>query len=493
MGFLFKSDSDAAFKAMFDRVPLNVMRAGLNDFVINYANRATIENLRKIEAHLPVKADQIVGSCIDIFHKNPEHQRRLLADRARFPHDAVIQVGPELLELHIEVLDGRGGQDQAVVSWAIATDKIRAIEETERQRDMLSQLPTSVMLADAETCDIVYANETSLEALRKIEHLLPIPADKVVGSSIDLFHKNPDHQRRLLADPGNLPHRAKIKLGDETLDLRVSAINDHDGNYRHILLVWSVVTAQVRLADNFDNNIKGVVDAVSSASTELLASSETMSAAAEEVSAQSQVVASAAEQLAASINEISSQVHRTNDAVQSAVDGARTSNDRITALQRKAEDIGGIIQVITDIASQTNLLALNATIEAARAGEAGKGFAVVASEVKTLSTQTAKATEQISQEVEQMQAETHASVTAIAEVIRLVNDIAEMAGAIAGAVEEQNAATREVTQNIAGVTEASGQSGAAAAETNGAAGELSQQAETLRARVEEFLTEVRAM
>jgi methyl-accepting chemotaxis protein len=493
MTFSFKSKTDASFKAMFDCVPINVMRAGLDDFVINYANKATIENLKKIEEHLPVSVDKIVGSCIDIFHKNPAHQRHMMKDRSKFPHDAVIQVGPELLELHIEVMETDVGQDQAIVSWMIATDKIKAIEESDRQQDMLDQMPTSVLLADAKTFEVVYANATSLATLKELEHLLPVKADKIVGSCIDIFHKHPEHQRKMLADPKNLPHRAKIKLGDETLDLKVSAIMNAKGEYAYMLLVWTVVTAQVELANNFDSNVKGVVEAVSSASTELLSSSETMAAAAEEVNAQSHTVAAAAEQLAASINEISAQTQRTNDAVQRAVEGARQSNDRISALQTKAEDIGSIIGSITDIASQTNLLALNATIEAARAGDAGKGFAVVASEVKNLSNQTAKATDDIAREITAIQQETKASVDAIANVISLVGDIAEMAAAIASAVEEQNAATSEVTQNIAGVTQASGESGAAAAQTNSAAGELSHQAENLRSRVEEFLSEVRSI
>nr|WP_246484779.1 methyl-accepting chemotaxis protein [Marivibrio halodurans] len=218
-----------------------------------------------------------------------------------------------------------------------------------------------------------------------------------------------------------------------------------------------------------------------------------MAAAAEETSSQSQTVASAAEQLATSINEISSQLARTTEAVTAAVDGARNSNDRITALQAKADQIGNIVTVINDIAAQTNLLALNATIEAARAGEAGKGFAVVANEVKSLSSQTAKATEDIAREIKQIQDETRVSVDSIGQIIGLVNNIAEMAGTIAGAVEEQNAATQEVTVNITGVTQASGETGAAASQTNGAAKELSHQAELLGTQVDEFLAEVRAI
>lgn len=250
--------------------------------------------------------------------------------------------------------------------------------------------------------------------------------------------------------------------------------------------ITQAMNAQMTLAQN----LEAVVNTVSSAATELLASAETMAAATEEVNSQSQTVSAAAQELGASINEISSQTTRTNDAVRRAVDGAQKSNERVTSLQQKASDIGNIVGVINDIASQTNLLALNATIEAARAGEAGKGFAVVASEVKSLSNQTAKATEQIASQIGQIQAETGDAAAAIANIISLVNEISEMASAIAGAVEEQNAATSEVTQNIERVSRASGESGEAAAQTNCAAQELSAQAESASKLLTDFLATI---
>lgn len=491
LGLSFSGKS--TFERMFDAIPMNVMRAGLDDMVINYANKATITNLRKIEQYLPIKADQVVGSSIDIFHKNPAHQRRMLSDPSRFPHDALIQVGPELLELHVEIMTDSRGRKQAVVSWAIATDKMKAIKDAQRQTAMMDQMPINVMLADIRTFDIVYANQTSVDTLAKLEHLLPIKAKDLVGSSIDVFHKNPAHQRKMLADPRNLPHRAKIRLGDEVLDLKVSAIIDDKGEYHYALLCWTVVTHMVRLADRFEEGVKGIVDTVASAATELHSTAETMAAAAVESSSQSQTVASAAEQLSASINEISSQVHRTSETLSTAVAGAEQSNRKMTDLRQKAEQIGDIIGVITEIASQTNLLALNATIEAARAGEAGKGFAVVANEVKSLSMQTAKATEDISREIRQIQDETRGAADAIASVIAMVNELSGMTGAIAGAVEEQNAATQEVSSNIIGVTQSANETGEAAEQTQSAAGQLSRDADALGKRVDEFLKEVRAL
>lgn len=247
------------------------------------------------------------------------------------------------------------------------------------------------------------------------------------------------------------------------------------------------ITADMEAQQALASDLEHVADTVSSAATELLSTSQSMTESAEATSTQSQAVAAAAEELSSSIDEISSQTQRTNSSVTQAVSAAEQCNSRVVTLQKKAEDIGKIISVITEIASQTNLLALNATIEAARAGEAGKGFAVVANEVKSLSTQTAKATEEISAEIQQIQSETKNAVDAIAGIMESINEVSQMAGAIASAVEQQNAATNEVTLNITNVTQASTEAGSAASQTNMAAEELSRQSEGLRNRVTDFL------
>ena len=171
-----------------------------------------------------------------------------------------------------------------------------------------------------------------------------------------------------------------------------------------------------------------------------------------------------------------------------------------------AEKIGNVVKIISDIASQTNLLALNATIEAARAGDAGKGFAVVASEVKALANQTAKATDEIAEQIKAIQEATQISAHSIQSVARSINQVSETATAIASAVEQQGAATREITRNvvqaaqgtqevssnIGGVNQAAQQTGAAASQVLAAASALSKNGEALKAQVVAFLREVRA-
>ena len=270
----------------------------------------------------------------------------------------------------------------------------------------------------------------------------------------------------------------------------------------------------------FDKSVASVLQMVSSASTELQSTAQSMSSTAEETQRQStavaaaseqastnvQTVASAAEELSSSIAEISRQVSESTKIAGAAVEDANRTNAQIKGLAEAAQKIGDVVKLIADIAAQTNLLALNATIEAARAGEAGKGFAVVASEVKSLATQTAKATEEISAKVTEMQNATDLSVQAIEGITGTIGRINEIATTIASAVEEQGAATQEiarnvqqasagtaeVSSNIGGVTQAATDTGAAASQVLGASGELSKQSETLRQQVDGFLARIRA-
>ena len=273
------------------------------------------------------------------------------------------------------------------------------------------------------------------------------------------------------------------------------------------------------LTHGFEDRIGGLVGLVASAATQLQTTARSMTgtagettqqaanvaAAAEEASVNVQTVASAAEELAASIVEISRQVAQSAKVAGKAVEDAKRTDVVVRALAEGAQKIGEVVGLISNIAGQTNLLALNATIEAARAGDAGKGFAVVASEVKSLATQTAKATEDIGRQIAQIQASTHEAVTSIQGIGATIGEVSEIAAAIAAAVEEQGAATQEiarnvqqasagtlaVTTNIAGVGEGANNTGAAATEVLGAAGALTRQAEELHGAVSRFILEVK--
>ena len=229
-------------------------------------------------------------------------------------------------------------------------------------------------------------------------------------------------------------------------------------------------------------------------------------AAAEEATTNVQTVASASEEMSASIAEINRQVQQSAETANQANAEAERTNATVQGMAEAAQKIGEVVSLISEIAEQTNLLALNATIEAARAGEAGKGFAVVASEVKNLATQTAKATEDISGQVTEMQSVTGNAVEAIRTIGSIINEIKSISDSIATAVGEQGqatqeiaentqqaaAGTQEVSSNILGVTQASSETGAAAQQVLTASGELSQHANNMRVLVERFLTDIKA-
>ncbi len=276
----------------------------------------------------------------------------------------------------------------------------------------------------------------------------------------------------------------------------------------------------LQMADDFDSHVGGIVNAVSSASTELSTTARSMadvseetssqataaSAASEQTSSNVQTVATATEEMTSTIAEISQQVVQASQSARDAVTKVDETNGQMQLLAETANKIGEVVEMISTIAEQTNLLALNATIESARAGEAGKGFAVVAGEVKDLAGQTAKATDEIAQQITGIQNATQQATLSMEQVSHVIQQVDEISSAIAAAMEEQNAATHEiadsihqaaegtqvVNDNVRAVSDASQEAGAASAQVQSAAGELAQQASILKDEVGKFIQQVRA-
>ena len=454
-------------------------------------------------------------------------------------------------------------------------EKEKADAEMARIAAIVENNPGNMMVADLDY-NVTYINPASKSTLKGLEQYLPVKVDEIVGGSLDIFHKNPATQRKIISDPRNLPHNAQIQLGPEILDLRINPIVDQNGNYLGPLVDWLVVTEKVRLEKESNEaaereqkqaeelkrkvdsllvvvnaaaqgdlthtitqngsdaigqmaaglktllgNLKSDISSISesaqvlgSSSEELTATGQQMGAAAEETSAQAnvvsgaseeisnsvQIVATGTEEMSASIREISQNASEAARVAGEAVKVAEDATLNVTKLGESSEEIGQVVKVITSIAEQTNLLALNATIEAARAGEAGKGFAVVANEVKELANQTANATDEISQKISTIQTDSQNSVQAIGSISEIINRINDISNTIASAVEEQTATTaemernvqqaakgsQEINQNITGVAQAANETSTGVSQSQQATQELSKLAVGLQEMVGKF-------
>ena len=319
-------------------------------------------------------------------------------------------------------------------------------------------------------------------------------ADEVgdMARAVEVFRDNAVHQAELEAEKRR-EEAARQQRSEEV----EQSIRDFDQQ----------VTAILKSVDDAITEMEQSAQAMAATADQTNHKAATVAGATEQAAANIQTVAAAAEQLSGSITEIAGQVDQSSQIASGAATQAKDTNHQVEGLVEAAQKIGDVVSLISDIAAQTNLLALNATIEAARAGEAGKGFAVVASEVKSLASQTAKATEEISNQIGDIQDATGGAAQAIAEIGHTIEEMNEISTSISAAIEQQGAATqeisknvrqvaegtREVSANIVEVTQAANEAGSSATGVRDASAELAGQSSALRGEVDGFLSKVRAV
>ena len=418
-------------------------------------------------------------------------------------------------------IDAKGRRDE-IGHMAAALEVLRlAVRKAFVQGQMIEQMPLGVVTADAgRDLTVRFINSDMVRLLEEAGASLPVAAHELVGQRIDALYSDPDTARAVFADPSALPTRSRVRLGSRSFEVVASALYGADGAYVGPMLAWRDMTAQVQLAERFERSVAAVVEAVGTSAAEMGAAAGDMNAAAgtsahllkvvegasHEATGSVQAVAASAETLALSVDEIARRVAESAQIAGDAVTAARATDQSVAGLSDAATRIGDVVRLISDIAERTNLLALNATIEAARAGEAGRGFAVVANEVKTLANQTARATQDIGAQITAMQGATGQAVTALRAIGATIQRMSDIATTIAGAVEEQGAATQEIARavqqaatgtaqvdaNISEVAVAVDQTGAQSRLVAATSDRLRAQSGTLDAEVHGFLRDLQA-
>ena len=560
------------------------------DFIISYANGATKALFSKYQMQLSsafpgIDIRNLEGICIDVFHKNPAHQRQLLSNPGNCPYQTDISVGDLKFELNVTaIMDASGDYVGNTLEWVDVTEVRRKELEVARLQSAVDGANANLMICDTDLV-VTYANPAVIKMMsnRTAELRATFPGfdpNNLVGQCIDQFHRNPAHQRQLLGSAANLPAKAELKVAGLEFSVNATAIIDHEGNLMGNMVEWGDITEQkdaerqiqnlidtavlgqldTRIdAETYQGFMKGLADGINqlmdAVVNPLSAALETIGGLAEgdltidmegeyqgafaelkeglnetvdnlsdmvdkildgagnivtssdEIAKGNTDLSQRTEQQASSLEETASSMEEMTSTVKQNADNAREANQLASAARDQAEKGGDVVQnavvamseinssskkiadiigVIDEIAFQTNLLALNAAVEAARAGEQGRGFAVVAGEVRNLAQRSAGAAKEIKglisdsvEKVDEGSRLVDESGKTLDEIVSAVKKVSDIISEIAAASSEQSAGIEEVNKAISQMDEMTQQNAALVEEATAASEAMSEEAKTL--------------
>ncbi len=443
--------------AALDALRANVMVAD-EDLNIVYVNPSVVKLLREAEADLRkelprLNVDKLVGSNIDIFHKNPAHQRGLLTGLSK-PHAATITVGAYKFDLLVAPLNEGGRKIGFVVEWADAKERLNNLDYAAQMAAISRSQAVIEFTIDGK---ITRVNDNFLSVMGYRQ-------EEVLGQHHSIFVEPSFRESREYAEFWERLRKGEFQAAQYKriaksgkpvwIEGAYNPIFDEKGRLTKVVKFAVDVTHQVTLLNNLkviiDQNFGDIDQALRKSASEAVLADTAVNATNSNV----QSVAASAEELVASIGEIAQSMTRARAATDGAFERIVTVGQSTENLAAVAQAMNGIVSLISSIAGQINLLALNATIEAARAGEAGKGFAVVASEVKNLANQAARATEQISTEIDGIQGLSSEVVGALSAIRQSVSVVRDHVTGTASAVEEQSSVTQAMSRDMQSASDA---------------------------------------